>query len=114
MKVGRLRSATTLRLIRNRLSSRILSSSRTIGRRSVMYHFWLRIALLLYGLASLAVLPAVLYDRSEWRRIAVPAAAGGALFQFVALAEMLHAAHRWLPSAAHEVQSSIALLLAAV
>jgi ABC-type uncharacterized transport system permease subunit len=77
-----------------------------------MYHLWLRIALLLYGLASLAVLPAVLYDRREWRRIAVPAAAGGALFQFVALAEMLHAAHRWLPSAAHEVQSSIALLLA--
>lgn len=79
-----------------------------------MYHFWLRIALLLYGLASLAVLPAVLYDRRGWRRVAVPAAAAGALLQFVALAEMLRGAHRWLPGATQEVQLSISLLVAAL
>ncbi len=77
-----------------------------------MYHFWLRIALLLYGLASLAVLPAVLYERRGWRRVAVPAAAAGAILQFVAMSEMLYASHRWLPVAAHEVQISVALLLA--
>ena len=77
-----------------------------------MYQFWLRIALLLYGLASLAVLPAVLYDRKGWRGIAVPAAAVAALLQFVALAEMLHEAHRWFPGAAHEVLVCIALALA--
>lgn len=77
-----------------------------------MYHFWLRIALLLYGVASLAVLPAVLYDRRGWRRVAVPAAIAGALFQFVALAEMLWDSHRWFPITAHELQVSAALVLA--
>lgn len=79
-----------------------------------MYHFWLRIALLLYGLASLAVLPAVLYDRQRWRRVAVPAAAAGGLFQFVALVEMLEDAQGGFPGAAHEWQVAAALILVVI
>ena len=73
---------------------------------------WLRVAVLLYGIAALAVLPAALYDRPRWRHIAVPAALAAALFHFVSLAEMLNAAHHRLPVDAHETLSGIALLLA--
>ena len=54
---------------------------------------WLRIAVLLYGTAALAILPVALYDRPRWRLLAVPAAVAGALFHFVSLAETLNAAH---------------------
>jgi ABC-type uncharacterized transport system permease subunit len=75
---------------------------------------WLRIAVLLYGIAALAVLPAALYDRARWSLLAVPAAIAAALFHFVSLAETLNAAHHRLPVEAHEVQSLLALILAAV
>ncbi len=74
--------------------------------------FWLKVAVLLYGLASLAVLPAVLYDRPRWRLLAVPAAVAALLFHFVSVAEMLNAAHHFLPVSASEVQAVLALLLA--
>jgi ABC-type uncharacterized transport system permease subunit len=73
---------------------------------------WLRFAVLLYGVAALAVLPAALYERPRWRFVAVPAAIAGALFHFVALAETLYAAHHRLPVETHEVQSLLALILA--
>ncbi len=73
---------------------------------------WLRVAVVLYTVAALSVLPAALYDRPRWRHIAVPAALGALLFHFVSLAEMLVAAHHTLPVDAHETQSSLALLLA--
>ncbi len=72
---------------------------------------WLRVAVLLYGIAALAVLPAALYDRPRWRHIAIPATVIGALFHFVSLAEMLNAAHHSLPVDTHETQSFISLLL---
>jgi ABC-type uncharacterized transport system permease subunit len=72
---------------------------------------WLRLALLLYGIAALAVLPAALYDRFGWSRIAIPTTIAGALFHFVSLAEMLNAAHHTLPVDSHETQSLLALLL---
>jgi len=72
---------------------------------------WLRFAMLLYGVAALAVLPAALYERPRWRWVAVPAAIGGALFHFVSLAETLDAAHHRLPVETHEVQSLLALIL---
>ncbi len=75
--------------------------------------FWLRIAVILYGVASLAVLPAVLYDRPRWRLVALPATVAALLFHFVSLAEMLAAAHRWVPVSASEVQAVLGLLLAA-
>jgi ABC-type uncharacterized transport system permease subunit len=73
---------------------------------------WLRIAVLLYGLAALAVLPAALYSRPRWRHVAVPAAIAGAFFQFVSLVEMLYAAHHALPVDTHEMLSMLGLLLA--
>lgn len=73
---------------------------------------WLRVAVLLYCIAALAVLPAALYDRPRWRHVAVPAAVVGLLFHFVSLAEMLNAAHRTLPVDRHESQSLLAMLIA--
>jgi ABC-type uncharacterized transport system permease subunit len=73
---------------------------------------WLRVAVLLYGIAALAVLPAALYDRPRWRHIAVPATVAAVFFHFVSLAEMLNAAHHALPVDTHETQTLLGLLLA--
>jgi ABC-type uncharacterized transport system permease subunit len=73
---------------------------------------WLRVAVLLYGIAALAVLPAALYDRPRWRHIAIPATITAVLFHFVSLAEMLNAAHHRLPVDTHETQTLLGLLLA--
>jgi ABC-type uncharacterized transport system permease subunit len=75
--------------------------------------FWLRLAVILYGIAALAVLPAALYDRPRWKSIAIPAALAGAFFHFVSLAETLSAAHHALPVDTHETLSLLGLLLAA-
>jgi ABC-type uncharacterized transport system permease subunit len=74
---------------------------------------WLRIAVLLYGIAALAVLPAALYNRPRWRHIAMPSALAAVFFHFVALAEMLNAAHHALPVDTHETLSMLGLLLGA-
>jgi ABC-type uncharacterized transport system permease subunit len=76
-----------------------------------MYLLWLRVAAVLYGLASVSVLPAVLADRPLWRRICLPLAIGGWFFHFVAFVEMLAAAHRLMPVGMHQVQSTLALLI---
>ena len=73
---------------------------------------WLRIAVLLYGIAALAVLPAALYNRPRWRHLAMPAALSAVFFHFVSLAEMLNAAHHRLPVDTHETQTLLGLLLA--
>jgi ABC-type uncharacterized transport system permease subunit len=73
---------------------------------------WLRVAVLLYGIAALAVLPAALYDRPRWRHIAIPATTAAVLFHFVSLAEMLNAAHHAIPVDTHETQTLLSLLLA--
>jgi ABC-type uncharacterized transport system permease subunit len=73
---------------------------------------WLRVAVLLYGIAALAVLPAALYERPRWNRIAIPATLTALLFHFVSLAEMLNAAHHRLPVDTHETQALLGLLLA--
>jgi ABC-type uncharacterized transport system permease subunit len=77
-----------------------------------MFLLWLRVAAALYGLASLAALPAVLYGRPKWNKVCVGAAIAGVFFHFVSLAEMLNAAHHWMPVGMHEVQSMLALLIA--
>ncbi len=78
---------------------------------------WLRVAVLLYSVAALSVLPPVLYDRPRWRLVAIPAAVTGLLFHFVSLAETLNSAHQTPSShfvlARHESQSLLALLLVA-
>jgi ABC-type uncharacterized transport system permease subunit len=73
---------------------------------------WLKVAVVLYGIAALAVLPAALYDRPRWRHIAIPATIAAVLFHFVSLAEMLNAAHHRLPVDTHETQTLLGLLLA--
>jgi len=73
---------------------------------------WLRVAVLLYGIAALAVLPAALYNRPRWRHVAVPAALGGIFFHFVSIVETLYAAHRALPIDTHETLSWLGLFLA--
>ncbi len=75
--------------------------------------FWLQLAVVLYGIASLAVLPAVLYDRPAWKHVALPATIAALLFHFVSVAEMLRAAHHFVPVSASEVQAVLGLLLAA-
>ncbi len=74
---------------------------------------WLRVAVVLYGVAALAVLPAALYGRPRWRHLAVPIALLGAFFHFVSIAETFYAAHRALPVDTHETLSLLGLLLAA-
>jgi ABC-type uncharacterized transport system permease subunit len=73
---------------------------------------WLRVAVFLYGIAALAVLPAALYDRPRWRHLAIPAATAAVLFHFVSLSEMLNAAHHRLPVDTHETQTLLGLILA--
>jgi ABC-type uncharacterized transport system permease subunit len=75
---------------------------------------WLRVAVFLYGIAALAVMPTALFDRPRWRHLAIPATIAALLFHFVAFAEMLNAAHHTLPVESHETQSLLALLLVAV
>src|ERR1700744_2670022 len=72
---------------------------------------WLRVAVWLYALAALAVLPAALYNRPRWRHVAVPAAIGAVLFHFVSIIEMLVTAHHALPVDTHETLSGLGLLL---
>jgi ABC-type uncharacterized transport system permease subunit len=73
---------------------------------------WLRVAVFLYAIAALAVLPAALYNRPRWRYLAMPAALAGVFFHFVALTETLVAAHHALPVDTHETLSMLGLLLA--
>jgi len=73
---------------------------------------WLRVAAILYGVASLAALPAVLYGMERWRRFAVPAASLAFLFHFVSVFEMLGHAHRWMPVGVRETESLLGLAVA--
>ncbi len=79
-----------------------------------MYLLWLRIAAILYGIASLSAFGAVLGHRAFWRRICLPVAVGAWLFHVVSAVEMLVLAHRWMPVGMHEVQSILGLLIVTV
>ncbi len=79
-----------------------------------MYLVWLRVAAVLYAIASLAALPAVLYSFPQLRRIWQPAAALAILFHFVSAVEMLGLAHRWLPVGYGEIESLLALFIAII
>ncbi|HEX5234646.1 MAG TPA: cytochrome c biogenesis protein CcsA [Silvibacterium sp.] len=79
-----------------------------------MYLLWLRVATVLYGLASVSAFAAVFGQSSRWRRICVPIALLGWFFHAISSTEMLGLAHRWMPVGMHEVQSTLALLIATV
>jgi len=79
-----------------------------------MFLFWLRVAAVLYGLASVLVFAAVFGDRPAWRRITLPVAFAAWFTNLVSTVERLVLAHRWMPVGMHEVQSMLALLVATV
>src|ERR1039458_4162210 len=79
-----------------------------------MYLVWLRVAAVLYAVASLTALPAVLYAFPRGRRACLPAASLAFLFHIVSATEMLGLAHRWLPVGYGEVESLLGLLIAGI
>lgn len=79
-----------------------------------MYLLWLRVAAVLYGLASVSAFVAVLGRRASWQRICLPIAVLAWFFHAVSYTEMLALAHRWMPAGMHEVQSLLGLLIATV
>ena len=79
-----------------------------------MFLLWLRIAAILYGLASLAAFGAVLGNIPRWKRLCMPLALSAWCVHAVSAVEMLVLAHHWMPVGMHEVQSILALLIATV
>jgi ABC-type uncharacterized transport system permease subunit len=78
-----------------------------------MFLLWLRVAAVCYGVAALCGVPAVLNGLRRWTSVFLTAAIAGFVFHFVSLAEMLGAAHRWVPVGSREMQSLLALLIVA-
>ncbi|MGB6975093.1 MAG: cytochrome c biogenesis protein CcsA [Terracidiphilus sp.] len=79
-----------------------------------MQLLWLRVAAVLYAAASIAVFPAVLYQRERWRSICVHLAGLGFFFHFVSVVEMLALAHRWVPVGTREIESLMGLAVVAM
>jgi ABC-type transport system involved in cytochrome c biogenesis permease subunit len=79
-----------------------------------MYLVWLRVAAVLYAVASLTALPAVLYAFPRWRKVCLPAAGLAFLFHLVSAVEMLGLAHHWVPVSYGEIESILGLLIAAI
>lgn len=79
-----------------------------------MFLLWLRVAAILYGVASLLAIPAVLGNRPRGHRFCLPVALGGWFFHLVAVVEMMTAAHHLMPVMADEILSTLALLIVAV
>ncbi len=79
-----------------------------------MHLFWLRVAVVLYAAASIAVFPAVLYHVERWRQWCIHFAGLAFFFHFVSVVEMLVQAHRWVPVGVREVESLLGLALAAL
>jgi ABC-type uncharacterized transport system permease subunit len=79
-----------------------------------MYLVWLRVAAVLYAVASLTALPAVLYAYPRWRRVCLPAAGLAFLFHLVSAVEMLGMAHHWVPVSYGEIESILGLLIAGI
>jgi ABC-type uncharacterized transport system permease subunit len=77
-----------------------------------MHLLWLRVAAILYAAASVAVFPAVLYNKERWHSICVHLAGMAFFFHFVSVVEMLVQAHRWVPVGARETESLMGLLVA--
>ena len=75
---------------------------------------WLRVAAVLYAVASLTALPAVLYAFPRWRKVCLPAAGLAFLFHLVSAVEMLSVAHHWVPVSYGEIESILGLLIAGI
>jgi len=68
----------------------------------------------LYAVASLTALPAVLYAFPRWRKVCLPAAGLAFLFHLVSAVEMLGMAHHWVPVSYGEIESILGLLIAGI
>lgn len=79
-----------------------------------MFLLWLRVAVVLYGVASLLAIPAVLGNHPRGHRYCLPVAMGGWFFHLVASVEMLAAAHHLIPVMADEIVSTLALAIVGV
>lgn len=79
-----------------------------------MYLLWLRVAVVLYGLASVSVLIAVFGQRPRWQRACLGVSVLAWFFHAVSCTEMLALEHHWTPTGMHEVQSMLALLICTV
>jgi ABC-type uncharacterized transport system permease subunit len=79
-----------------------------------MYLVWLRVAAVLYAVASLTALPAVLYAFPRWRRACLPVAGLAFLFHVVSVTEMLGLAHRLYPVGYGELESLLGLAVAGI
>ena len=77
-----------------------------------MHLLWLRVAAILYAAASVAIFPAVLYNKERWRSICVHLGGMAFFFHFVSVVEMLALAHRWMPVGVREAESLMGLLVA--
>ena len=79
-----------------------------------MYLVWLRVAAVLYAVASLSAVPAVLYAFPRWRKVCLPAATIAFFFHLVSAIEMLGLAHHWVPVSYGEVESLLGLLISGI
>lgn len=79
-----------------------------------MFILWLRVAAVLYGVASLLAIPAVLGRHPRGHRFCLPVALGGWFFHLVATVEMLSYAHHLIPVLANEIVSTLALAIVAI
>jgi ABC-type uncharacterized transport system permease subunit len=79
-----------------------------------MFLLWLRVAAVLYGVASLLAIPAVLGNRPRGHRFCLPVALGGWFFHLVAMVEMLVSAHHLIPVLTEEIVSTLALVTVAI
>lgn len=79
-----------------------------------MFLVWLRVAAVLYAVASVTAIPAVLYAYTRWRRVYLPAAGLAFLFHLVSVTEMLGIAHRLYPVGYAELESLLGLVVAGI
>src|SRR5215471_469626 len=73
--------------------------------------FWLRFALILYGVGLIYAMISLWGTRQTLSRIALPLVGLGVTFHFVALVENAMLSHTWAPSSMHELESLLAFLL---
>lgn len=79
-----------------------------------MFQVWLRVAVVLYGAASVSVLAAVFGQRRRWGQVCLLITGLAWLFHAISFAETLAFEHRWMPIGMHEIQSMLGLLIASV
>ncbi|HEY6305097.1 MAG TPA: cytochrome c biogenesis protein CcsA [Candidatus Angelobacter sp.] len=73
--------------------------------------FWLRVALVLYGVGLIYALVSLWGSRRVLSRITLPAVGLGVTFHFVSLVETALLSRTWAPSSMHEMESLLGFLL---